>query len=83
MVKEKIKEIAKADFAFGRSNYIIMLSGIGLILLGFILMAGGGSKDPKIFSPDIFSPMRITVAPLLVLTGFLVEIYAIVKKAKD
>ncbi len=79
MAKEKVT----ADFAFGRINYILMLSGIGLILLGFFLMSGGGSKDPNVFSEDIFSPVRITVAPLLVLSGFVLEIYAIVKKSKD
>jgi len=80
MAKEKEKT---ADFAFGKINYTLMLSGIGLILLGFFLMAGGGTKDPNVFSEDIFSPVRITVAPLLVLAGFVLEIYAIVKKSND
>ncbi len=77
------KEKETADFAFGRINYMLMLSGIGLILLGFFLMSGGGSKDPNVFSDEIFSPVRITVAPLIVLSGFVLEIYAIVKKSKD
>ncbi len=77
------KEKEKADFAFGKINYTLMLSGIGLILLGFFLMAGGGTDDPNVFSEDIFSPVRITLAPLLVLAGFVLEIYAIVKKPKD
>lgn len=77
------KEKQKADFAFGKINYTLMLSGIGLILLGFFLMAGGGTKDPNVFSEDIFSPVRITVAPLLVLAGLVLEIYAIVKKSQD
>ena len=80
MAKEKQKA---ADFAFGRENYVIMLIGIGLIITGFILMAGGGSKDPNVFSEDIFSFRRITLAPLMVLSGFVLEIYAIVKKSKD
>lgn len=79
MANEKVT----ADFAFGRMNYILMLSGIGLILLGFLLMSGGGSTDPNVFSEAIFSPMRITVAPILVLSGFVLEIYAIIKKSKD
>ena len=79
MAKEKVT----ADFAFGRTNYILMLSGIGLILLGFFLMSGGGTSDPKVFSEEIISPVRITIAPLLVLSGFVLEIYAIVKKSKD
>lgn len=77
------KEKETADFAFGKVNYMIMLTGLGLIVLGFILMAGGGTDDPNVFNEEIFSPVRITVAPLLVLSGFLVEIYAIVKKSKD
>lgn len=77
------KEKQTADFAFGRINYMIMLIGIGCIVLGFILMAGGGTDDPNVFNEEIFSPVRITVAPLLVLAGFLIEIYAIVKKSKD
>jgi len=77
------KEKQKSDFAFGRINYILMLTGIGIIILGFILMSGGGSDDPNVFDENIFSPMRITVAPLLVLAGFVIEIYAIVKKSKD
>ena len=70
-------------FAFGKSNYRLMLIGIGFILLGFILMAGGGSSDPSKFSEEIFSTRRITVAPILILTGFIIEIFAILKKSKD
>ena len=77
------KEKVKADFAFGKINYTLMLSGLGMIILGFFLMSGGGTKDPNVFSEEVFSPLRITVAPLLVLAGFVLEIYAIVKKAKD
>ena len=77
------KEKQKTDFAFGKINYTIMLAGIGLILLGFILMSGGGSNDPKVFNEDIFSSRRITIAPLLVLAGFVLEIYAIIKKSND
>jgi membrane-bound ClpP family serine protease len=77
------KEKQAADFAFGKVNYTIMLIGIGLILLGFILMAGGGTKDPNEFSEAIFNTQRITIAPILVLSGFVLEIYAIVKKSKD
>lgn len=77
------KEKETADFAFGKINYTIMLAGIGLILLGFILMAGGGTNDPNVFNEEIFSARRITIAPILVLSGFVLEIYAIVKKSKD
>jgi hypothetical protein len=73
----------KSDFSFGRINYILMLSGLGLILLGFILMAGGKSDDPNVFNPDVFSFRRITLAPIIVLSGFALNIFAILKKSKD
>ena len=78
MAKKEIKQVV--DFPFGRENYILMLTGIGLIFLGFVFMVGGGSDDPAVWDPSIFSPMRITVAPVLVIAGFVVEVYAIVKK---
>lgn len=71
------------DFAFGRENYMWMLIGIACIFLGFVLMSGGGSKDPNVFNPDIFSFRRITLAPIVVLVGFIIEIYAILKKTKE
>ena len=77
------KEKAKADFAFGKINYILMVVGIAFILFGFVLMAGGGSDDPTKFNEAIFSFRRITLAPMMVLTGFVVEIAAIVKKSTD
>lgn len=76
-------ETSKADLAFTRENYILLLAGVFLIALGFILMIGGGSDDPKVFNPEIFSFRRITLAPILVLAGFAVEIYAIMKKPKE
>ena len=74
---------SRTDFAFGRINYLLMLTGIGLILLGFILMSGGRLDDPGKFNPEIFSFRRITLAPIVVMAGFILNIYAIVKKAKD
>jgi len=71
------------DFAFGKENYQLMLIGIAVIIIGFALMAGGNPDDPTAFSMDIFDTQRITIAPIVVLAGFLIEVYAIVKKAKD
>ena len=71
------------DFAFTKENYRLMLIGLALMALGFILMIGGGSKDPNDFSPEIFNFRRITLAPILILAGFVVEIFAIMKKSKD
>jgi membrane-bound ClpP family serine protease len=77
------KENNNTGFAFSRQNYILMLAGIALILTGFILMAGGGTKDPAVFSEEIFDFRRVTLAPILVLSGFILEIVAILKKSKD
>jgi len=87
-IKEKPKPVKKessvqTDFAFGKINYTLMLAGIGMIIVGFMMMAGGKSDDPKIFNPEVFSFRRITLAPIVVMAGFILNIYAIVKKAKD
>ncbi|CAM1356019.1 DUF3098 domain-containing protein [Tenacibaculum halocynthiae] len=73
---------SKQQFLFGKRNYIIMLIGIAVIALGFILMAGGGSDDPKVFNPDIYSWRRIRLAPTLVIIGLGIEIYAIFANPK-
>lgn len=54
-----------------------MLIGIAFIVLGFILMTGGGSDDPNVFNPEIYSWRRIRLAPALILIGFGIEVYAI------
>ena len=60
-----------------------MLIGLGVIVLGFILMIGGGSKDPDVFNPDLFNFRRIRLAPALVLIGFGIEIAAILRSFKN
>jgi hypothetical protein len=68
---------------FGKENYRWMLIGIVLVALGLILMIGGKSPDPNVFNKDeVYSFRRITVAPILILAGFVVEIFAIFKKDK-
>jgi hypothetical protein len=79
MAKKK-EDPQKPDFPFTRENYILMIIGFAIITLGFILMTGGGSDDPEVFNPEIFSFRRITLAPVIVLFGFLFQIYAILKK---
>jgi hypothetical protein len=69
----------KTHFLFEKVNYKILLIGLGVIALGFILMSGGGSDDPKVFSKAIFNFQRIRLAPTVVLIGFGVTIYAILK----
>lgn len=83
MSKKTETKSKPASFVFGKENYRIMLIGIGLIVLGFILMAGGGTDDPKKFSEELFNFQRITLAPILVLSGLLLEFYAILKKQQD
>ncbi|MDE5622610.1 MAG: DUF3098 domain-containing protein [Alistipes sp.] len=63
-----------------RRNYLLLLAGFGIILLGFVLMAGGGSDSPDEFNYAMFSWRRITLAPILVIGGFALEIYAIMKR---
>lgn len=71
------------EFAFGKENYRLMLIGLVVIALGFLLMIGGGSKDPNQFSDELFSFRRITLAPILILAGYVIEIFAIMKKPRD
>ena len=68
---------------FEKQNYILMLIGVAFIFLGYILMVGGGSKDPAVFSDKIFDFQRITLAPVLLVIGFIIEIFAIMKKSKE
>jgi hypothetical protein len=77
MGEKKRKESIQSQFVFERKNYKFMLIGIAVIVLGFILMTGGGSDDPTIFNPEIYSWRRIRLAPALILIGFGIEIYAI------
>jgi len=72
----------KHEFLFDKVNYKILLIGITVIVLGFILMSGGGSNDPKVFSEDVFSFRRIRLAPTVVLIGFGITIYSILKNPK-
>ena len=82
MAKKEIKG-PQQDFAFGKENYVIMLIGIAVIFIGFLCMSGGASTNPAEFNPDVFSFRRITLAPVLVILGFVIEVYAIVKKSKE
>jgi hypothetical protein len=61
-----------------------MLAGLVVLAIGFFLMAGGKSADPKIFNDnDVYSTTRITIAPLMIIAGFVIEIFAIMKKPAD
>jgi membrane-bound ClpP family serine protease len=67
-------------FPLGRKNFIYLTIGFVIILLGFALMTGGKSPDPNQFSDAIFSFRRIILAPIIIVGGFVFEIYAIMKK---
>lgn len=78
------KSTDKESFALAKENYILLVIGFAIIVLGFILMIGGKSEDPTIFNEEeIFSFRRITLAPIVVLAGFIFEIWAIMKKPKS
>lgn len=81
--KKNKNEQNETKMPFSRDNYIWVLIGIAFILIGFLLMIGGGSDDPDVFNEAIFSFRRLTLAPILVLIGFGVEFYAIMKRPKD
>ena len=72
----------KNKLLFGKRNYKYMIIGLFFIAIGFILMSGGGSDDPNIFNEEIYSFRRIRLAPILVITGFIIEVYAILTKSE-
>lgn len=70
-------------FPLGPENYRLMAIGFGIIVIGFLLMVGGGSDDPEVFNYEMFNFRRITLAPLVLLFGFVFQIYAIMKRGKS
>ena len=72
----------KPEFLFSSLNYKILLAGLAVIAIGFLLMSGGGSEDPNVFNKEIFSFRRIRLAPTVVLIGFGITIYSILKNPK-
>lgn len=72
----------KRNFAFSKTNFILLAIGMIIVIIGFILMSGSGSTETT-FNPDIFSVRRIKVAPVVCLFGFLFIIYGILRKPKD
>jgi len=70
-------------FLFQRENYILFGIGLAFIILGFILMTGGGSDDPKVFNEELFNSQRIILSPLLIVVGFVIEVFAILRRPKS
>jgi len=69
-------------FLFGKKNYVLLFTGLAFMVLGFILMTGGGSEDPSVYNPELFSFRRIQLAPLLVVIGLVIQVFAILQKPK-
>lgn len=79
-----MNKVKKEGFAFGRENYKILIIGIAVLVIGYMLMIGGGSEDPNIFNEEeLFSFRRITLSPLVILAGFVIVLFSIMKKSKD
>ena len=71
----------KNNLLFKKENYRYMIIGVTFIIMGFILMSGGGSDDPNIFKDEIYNFRRIRLAPALILIGFAIQVYAILKSS--
>ncbi|HEY0609403.1 MAG TPA: DUF3098 domain-containing protein [Chitinophaga sp.] len=86
MVKETKpaeKVITDSRPLFAKDNFKIMLAGLAVIVVGFLLMLGGASNDPNNFKPEeVYSFRRITLAPIVIVLGLLIEVYAIMRKPK-
>ena len=84
MAKKNVVQKDQSGFAVPEKNYLFLLIGFIIIIVGFALMIGGKSKSPEIFNEsEIFSFRRITLAPIVVLAGFIFEIWAIMRKPKE
>lgn len=74
----------KSNTLFGKENLRWMLIGAVVIILGLFLMSGGKSQDPNVFSEkEVYSTTRITIAPILIVLGLVIEIFAIMKKDRS
>jgi len=78
-----MKKKEEGVLLFDRTKYTWLIAGLLVTGLGFILMIGGGSDDPNVFSEGIFNFRRMTLAPLLVLAGYVMQIYAILRKTSN
>jgi hypothetical protein len=70
------------DFAFGKLNYILIIAGTFLTIIGYFLVSGGGSDDPTVFSEELFNTRRMYIAPVIILIGLGTVGYGILKKAE-
>ncbi|MCF8348486.1 MAG: DUF3098 domain-containing protein [Bacteroidales bacterium] len=82
-VSKNTKKEETRDFAFHKVNYLLLITGLIVLIIGFLLMIGGGSKDPDVFSEELFSFGRWTLAPILILLGYVIEIVAIMYRPQQ
>ena len=73
----------ETSFAFGLKNYILLIAGVVILFIGYICLAGGGSDDPAVFNDSLFNARRLVVAPILIVGGLIVEIFAIMIRPND
>ena len=73
----------KKEFLFSKNRYKILILSLFIIVIGFFLMSGGGSNDPEVFNNEIYNFRRIRLAPLVVMSGFVLCIVSILYKGKD
>ena len=74
-------ETKKSNFGFHPENYTLLIIGLIINVIGFLLMIGGGAKDPNEFNKsELFSSVRITLAPILIVAGYAVIFFAIMRK---
>lgn len=81
--KNAVMESADSDgFAIPKRNIRYIIAGLVIMILGYIVMMGGGSKDPNVFNESMFNTLRTVIAPVLILAGMVVEIWAIMYRGK-
>ncbi len=73
----------RSEYAFDKENYKWLLIGLAFLLVGYLLMIGGGSDDPDVFNYGMFNFQRLTLSPILIMIGYLIGIYSIMKKPKS
>lgn len=69
-------------FALPKKNVLLIIVGLVIMILGYILLSGGGSDDPNVFNYEMFNFRRLVVAPIVIVAGFVFEVYAIMKRPK-
>ncbi len=74
---------SKFSFTFGKKNYILLIAGIVVLVIGYLCLIGGGSDDPNVFNENIFNVQRLVIAPLLIVAGLIIEVFAIMIRSKE